>query len=257
HTTGDIFAHEMAFAGADLWIANTRFSCLCTLDRRYSFVPRWMPPFVSQLLPEDRCHLNGLAMVAGRPKYVTALGRCDEPGGWRDSKAAGGVLIDVQSGEVIAQGLSMPHSPRWHDDRLWIEESGEGSLATVDQATGKLQLVARLPGFTRGLDFFGPLAFVGLSQIRQSALFSGIPITERLQERVCGVYVVDLRSGKTLALLRFEDQVQEIFAVQVLPGIRFPELIHDDRAEQIANSWVVPERRWPLPAAGERGPSGP
>ena len=67
HVTGNIGVHELAWAGDELWVVNTRFSCLCTLDPDYSFVPRWRPPFVSALAAEDRCHLNGLAVADGGP----------------------------------------------------------------------------------------------------------------------------------------------------------------------------------------------
>ncbi len=227
HVTGNILVHELAFGSGELWLVNTRFSCLCTLDRDSSFVPRWRPPFVTADAPEDRCHLNGLAMVDGRPRFVTAHGRSDEPAGWRRDKARGGVVVDVDSGEVVAPGLAMPHSPRWHDGKLWVLNSGAGTLGVVDLATGRVEPVATLPGFTRGLDFAGPYAFVGLSQVRQSALFSGIPITERPTERQCGVWVVDTRTGRVEAFLRFEDTLQEIFAVLVLPGRRYPEIVTD------------------------------
>ena len=223
--TGNIDIHEMAFAGSELWVVNTRFSCLCTLDDEHSFVPRWRPWFVSGYAAEDRCHLNGLEVVDGKPKYVTALGTSDTAGGWRENKAGGGVLIDVENNEFICRGLSMPHSPRWYQDKLWVLESGNGSLATVDLETGQLETVAELPGFTRGLDFIGPYAFVGLSQVRESAVFSGISLTERVSERSCGVWVVDIRSGQTVAFLKFEDAVQEVFAVSVLQGIRFPDVL--------------------------------
>jgi uncharacterized protein (TIGR03032 family) len=241
HFTGNIQIHEMAWgAGEELWVVNTRFSCLCTLDRSASFTPRWRPPFVSKLEPSDRCHLNGLGMVEGKPKYVTALGETDTMGGWRENKAKGGVVIDVDSGEVISRGLSMPHSPRWHASRLWICESGAGTFGFIDLKTGKYEPIAETPGFTRGLDFAGPFAFVGLSQVRESAVFSGIAITERLaeDERTCGVCVIDLRSGQVVALLRFETGVQEVFAVTLL-GRRFPDLINDD-ANLLENSFVVP-----------------
>jgi uncharacterized protein (TIGR03032 family) len=241
HLTGNIQGHEMAFdARGELWVVNTRFSCLCTLDRSASFVPRWRPPFVSALEPTDRCHLNGLGMVNGRPRYVTALGDTDRPDGWRANKARGGVLLDVDSGEVITRGLSMPHSPRWYGGRLWVCESGAGTLGFVDPGTGRYEPIAAVPGFTRGLDFAGNFAFVGLSQVRESAVFSGIPITSRLaeHERTCGVCVIDLTTGNVVALLRFETAVQEIFAVAVLPW-RFPDLINDDDT-LLENSFVVP-----------------
>jgi uncharacterized protein (TIGR03032 family) len=242
HITGDIAVHEMAFAGEELWVVNTRFCCLCTLDWRYSFVPRWRPRFVTALAPEDRCHLNGLGLRDERPRYVTALGETDTPGGWRADKARGGCLIDVPSGELIARGLSMPHSPRWHDGGLWVLESGAGGIARVDEATGRLEPVTLLPGFTRGVDFAGPFAFIGLSQVRETAVFSGIPITERLpvEQRACGVWVVDLRNGQTVAFLRFEEGVREIFAVQLLPGRRFPDLLNENE-EVIGHSYVLPD----------------
>jgi len=240
HVTGDIRIHEIAWAGDELWIVNTRFSCLCTLDREHSFVPRWRPPFVTALASEDRCHLNGLGLRDSRPKYVTCLGATDTAGGWRENKAHGGCLLDVDTGETLLGGLSMPHSPRWYGNRLWVLESGDGSIAAIDSQSARLETIAQLPGFTRGLDFCGPYAFVGLSQVRETATFSGIPITQRLKERICGVSVVDTRNGQTVAFLRFEAAVQEIFAVQVLPGIRFPEIMNDNE-EIISNSFVLPD----------------
>jgi uncharacterized protein (TIGR03032 family) len=243
HVTGNIQIHEMAWgSGPELWVVNTRFSCLCTLDQSASFTPRWRPPFVTALEPTDRCHLNGLGMVDGRPRYVTALGQTDAPAGWRPDKANGGILMDVSTGQILAQGLSMPHSPRWHAGKLWVCESGTGTLGYVDARTGRYEAVATTPGFTRGLDFAGDFAFVGLSQVRETAVFSGIPITERLAEteRTCGVCVISLSRGEPVALLRFEEGVQEVFAVQVLPGRRYPDLINDD-AKLVENSFVVPD----------------
>jgi uncharacterized protein (TIGR03032 family) len=242
HFTGNIQGHEMAWdAGGALWVVNTRFSCLCTLDRSASFVPRWRPPFVSALEPSDRCHLNGLGMVDGRPRYITVLGETDEPAGWRANKARGGALIDVDSGEVITRGLSMPHSPRWYAGRLWLCESGAGTLGLIDPNAGKYEPIAEVPGFTRGLDFAGNFAFIGLSQVRESAVFSGIPITQRLAagQRTCGVCAVDLMTGQVVALLRFDTAVQEVFAVAVLPGRRYPDLINEDEM-LLENSFVVP-----------------
>jgi uncharacterized protein (TIGR03032 family) len=238
HITGDIRIHELAFGTDGLWIVNTRFSCLCGLDGEHSFVPRWRPPFVSGLAPDDRCHLNGLAMVDGRPRYLTALGATDAPQGWREAKAHGGVLLDWPSGEIVARGLSMPHSPRWYQDKLWVLESGKGEIGVVDLATGKVQTVAQLPGFTRGLAFAGPYALVGLSQVRESNIFGGIPLTERVQEKLCGVWLIDTRSGQIAGFLRFEGLVQEIFDLQLLPA-RWPEIAEPD-SDLLAGAFTLP-----------------
>lgn len=241
HVTGDIQIHEMQYGRDGLWFVNTSFSCLCTRSAEHSFTPRWRPPFVSALTPEDRCHLNGLALVDGGPKYVTALGATDQCGGWRENKASGGVLIDVPSSELVAQGLSMPHSPRVYDGRLWLLNSGDGGIGIVDPASGRYEPVAELPGFTRGLAFLGRFAFVGLSQVRESAIFSGIRIAERdPSERWSGVAVVDIVTGQPIAWLRFEDQVQEIFAVSVLPGRIWPDVINEDR-KLVSSTYDLPD----------------
>jgi uncharacterized protein (TIGR03032 family) len=239
HFTGDMRIHEIAFAQGELWIVATNFSCLATLDAEHSFVPRWMPPFITELTNEDRCHLNGLCVVEGRVRYVTALGETDEPGGWREQKASGGVLIDVASGETVLTGLSMPHSPRWYDGRLWLLESGKGTLSVADPAAGSVETVAELPGFTRGLLFAGGLAFVGLSQVRETATFGGLPMLERLDERLCGVWAVHPETGETVGFLRFEELVQEVFDVAVLPGHRYPE-IAEEGSDAASQSFVLP-----------------
>src|SRR5207245_10132884 len=97
-----------------------------------------------------------------------ARGESTDCVGWGSNRRNGGVWLDVDSGETVGGGLFMPHSPRLYRDLLWLLESGKGSLVTMDLATGRAETVIKLPGFTRGLDFFGPLAFVGLSQVRAS-----------------------------------------------------------------------------------------
>jgi uncharacterized protein (TIGR03032 family) len=242
--TGDIRVHEIGFAGDELWLVNTRFSVLCTIDGQSSFVPRWRPPFVSRLEGEDRCHLNGMTILDGRVRYVSALGTSDTAGGWRATRSDGGVLVDVDSGEIVLRGLSMPHSPRQHDGRFYILESGKGTIARADLASGRVETVTELPGFTRGLSFAGPYAFIGLSQVRESNIFGGIPLLDRVEERQCGIYVVDLRDGELVAFLRFEGSVHEIFDVQVLHGIRRP-YIADLTDKLVVSSFAVPNEVLP------------
>ncbi len=240
HVTGAIDIHEMAWDNdGELWFVNTLFSCLCTLDDRSSFVPRWRPSFVSGYADEDRCHLNGLAMRDGVPRYVTALGESNTRQGWRENKRNGGLLIDCLENRVVARGLSMPHSPRWHDGKLWLLESGRGALITIDPVSGEKTDIARLPGFMRGLDFIGSVAFVGLSQLRETNAFTEIEITDENSERQSGVWAVHIGTGNTIAFLKFTGGVQEIFAVQALVGTLCPEIIQD--GEYLATSYALPD----------------
>jgi uncharacterized protein (TIGR03032 family) len=254
HVTGDIGIHEIAWGdrvqgfkfqvqsqdGArELWLVSTRFSCLATLDPDYSFVPQWRPPFISALAAEDRCHLNGLAMDAGRPKFVTALGTTDVRDGWRADKPQGGCIIDVASGEFVTRGLCMPHSPRWHGGKLWVLESGTGGVVLVDPASGKRETVAKLPGFTRGLAIAGPYALVGMSKIRPTSAMDGVPLAQRREELRCGVAVIDLRSGQTVGAVDFQTAVEEIFDVQLLLGTRFPEIVGFQK-DSLSHTFIVP-----------------
>lgn len=241
--TGDISIHDLAWGNQELWIVNTRFSCLCTLSNKYNFLPQWRPNFVSAIAPEDRCHLNGVAMVNNLPKYVTVLGRTDTPGGWRDHKASGGCILEVPSSRVITQGLSMPHSPRMYQNRLWALNSGHGEIVTVDIASGKQEKIVSLPGYTRGLALVGKYAFVGLSKIRETAIFGNLPIGDRFNELKCGVAVVDLQTRQMVSLLEFQAGVDEIFDLQISPFsgviISGPHAMTDG-ANQI---WSLPAQR--------------
>lgn len=231
HVTGQIDIHEMAWdGGGDLWFVNTLFSCLCTLDGKASFVPRWRPRFISHYAAEDRCHLNGLAMREGLPRHVTALGETDTCQGWRANRRDGGVLIDVATQQVLARGLCMPHSPRWHDSRLWLLESGLGALCTVDPASGAREEVVRLPGFCRGIDFVGPVAFVGLSQPRDSNSFVDLPSTADNEAHRAGIWAVHLRSGEILGRFTFPAGLREVFAVQAVAGGQHVDLVQEGTA---------------------------
>ncbi|MFN0054660.1 MAG: TIGR03032 family protein [Planctomycetales bacterium] len=247
HFTGEIQAHELAWSGDELWLVNTAFGCLCTLDDRHSFVPRWRPPFITGLAAEDRCHLNGLAMAPDergvpRPRYVTALGETDTAQGWRPNKVSGGCLIDVASGQTVARGFAMPHSPRVHGGRVWLLHSGAGQLVEVDPTQGRVQTVTELPGYTRGLALYDRFAFVGLSKIRETSTFGGMPIATRRPELKCGVGVVDLVAGRLVAHLEFVTGVEEIFDVQVVPGARCPALSGPyPTLDSSAPIWTVPQ----------------
>jgi uncharacterized protein (TIGR03032 family) len=250
HVTGDIGVHDAAWAGSELWLVSTRFSCLATLHPDYSFVPRWQPPFVSALAAEDRCHLNGLAVApdaAGRPvpRFVTALGISDAPAGWRQDRARGGCLIDVAHNAILARGLSMPHSPRCSQGQLWVLESGTGKLLLLDSEGQGRDVVTGLPGFARGLAICGDHALIGLSRIRPTSAMDGVPLAAQRDSLICGVAAVDLRRGHLIGLLHFQSAVEEIYDVQILQGARFPEVIGFQK-ESLSHTFVVPDRQAPL-----------
>lgn len=250
YTTGDIDVHDVAVdAQGDPVFAATLFGCLATVSDRYSFKPLWKPGFLSKLAAEDRCHLNGLAMKDGRPAHVTAVSRSDVADGWRDRRVGGGVVIDVQTDEIVLDGLSMPHSPRWHNGRLWLSNAGTGEFGYADLKKGRFEPVAFCPGFLRGAAFTGDYAVVGMSLPRENRTFSGLPLDERLKEADtdarCALQVIDLKSGDIVHWLRIEGVVQELYDVSVLPGVRRPMAI-GFMSDEIRRVLTVDDAGWEL-----------
>jgi uncharacterized protein (TIGR03032 family) len=227
YVTGDCDIHDMAVdADGRLIFVNTLFSCLATTSETHSFQPIWRPDFISQLAAEDRCHMNGLAMVDGHPGFVTMVSRSDVADGWRDRRTDGGSVVSVPNGDIVATGLSMPHSPRYYDGKLWLLNSGTGYFGYIDMDTGKFENVAFCAGYLRGLAFHGDFAIVGLSKPRGNRTFSGLPLDGELAERDadprCGIQVIDLRSGSVVHWLRIEGVIEELYDVVALPGVQRP-----------------------------------
>ena len=227
YTTGDLDIHDIGIGadGKPVFVA-TLFGCLATLSETHSIRPLWKPPFVSRLAAEDRCHLNGLAMKDGIPRYVSAVSRSDVADGWRDKRRDGGVVIDIDTNEVVLDGLSMPHSPRLVDGALYIADSGTGRFGRVDLARGAFEEIAFCPGYIRGLAIHGHFAVVGTSMPRHNRTFSDLALDAELKRRDveprCGLMVIDLRSGDIVHWIRLEGVVQELYDVVVLPGVTRP-----------------------------------
>jgi uncharacterized protein (TIGR03032 family) len=220
HFTGDCHMHDMVFAGEAVIGANTNFSCVCRIDGSYSFTPLWHPSFITQLRPEDRCHLNGFVGENGELRYVTALSSTDTEGGWRESLDSGGILIDAKANAIMRSDLCMPHSPRIVDGELYLLNGGEGEVLHVDRVTGQSEIVARLPGFTHGLASYQGILFAGMSQNRVSRKKNPPPVTQKVDRLCAGLAAIDLRSGRLTGGLEFTSGVTEIYDVQILPGMR-------------------------------------
>ncbi|MGE4366091.1 TIGR03032 family protein [Thermomonas sp.] len=228
-TIGDLDIHELGIRkDGRVVFVNTKYSCLAELSPTHSFKAIWKPKFISKLAPEDRCHLNGLAMVDGEPKYVTAVCKSDSVDGWRERRRDGGVVIDVQTDEIVCEGLSMPHSPRWHNGRLWLLNAGTGQLGWVDFEKKAFVPHAFVPGFARGLSIIGNVAAVGLSKPRNQR-FEGLQLDEELKKRDaepwCGVQIVSLANGDVTNWIRFDGDITEIFDISFLPNVKHPMMI--------------------------------
>jgi len=222
--TGAVAMHDIVFDSDGLIGVNTLFSCLCRIDADHSFTPFWIPPFITELSGEDRCHLNGLAVENGKPKYVTALGATDTAQGWREGKLSGGILMDVNSKEIILNELPMPHTPRIYNEKLYQLLSATGELVKVDCGAGKYDVIQKLPGFVRGMSLHGEHLFVGLSRMRKTHTFGDLELAQR-KDLMCGIVVIHLPTGALVGSLRFLNSCEEIYDVQVLPGLKRPGIL--------------------------------
>lgn len=234
-TTGNIDIHELGIrSNGRIVFVNTRHSCLCEPSIKHSFKPIWKPEFISKLAPEDRCHLNGLAMAYNEPKYVTAVCKSDVVDGWRDRRHDGGIVVDIETDEILIDGLSMPHSPRFHAGRIWVLNSGTGELGWLDPADHAFNPVAFFPGFLRGLAFHNDHAFVTLSKPRHGR-FEGLELDNKLKEKDadawCGVQIISLSTGDVVQWLRFDGAITELFDICVFPGVKNPITLGPQSAE--------------------------
>ena len=228
-TIGDLDIHELGIRkNGKVVFINTKYSCLAELSQTHSFKAIWKPDFISKLTGEDRCHLNGLAMVDGEPKYVTAVSKSDAVDGWRDRRSDGGVVIDIDTNEIVCEGLSMPHSPRWANGKLWVLNAGTGHLGWVDFETKRFVPLTFMPGFLRGLSIIGNVAAVGLSKPRNQR-FEGLQLdaelTKRDVEPWCGVQIVSLANGDVQQWIRFDGDITEIFDICFLPNVVNPMMV--------------------------------
>lgn len=227
HLTGHLNAHDVGISDqGEILFVNTRYNCIATLSERHSFRTVWKPFFISKIIAEDRCHLNGMAMEEGKARYVTAVSKSDTIDGWRDRRSNGGIVMDVEKNEIVCEGLSMPHSPRLYRGKLWVLNSGTGELGVVDTQANRFEPMVLCPGFVRGLSFHGNYAFVGLSRPRYER-FEGLALDTRLKETDSepwtGVQVIDLSTGRCVQWFRIDGPIAELYDVAVLPGAVCPK----------------------------------
>lgn len=239
HYTGMINLHDIDWGDEGLWVVNSSFSCLCTLDPDYSFVPRWKPHFITALVPEDRCHLNGMTLKDGKPAYVTTFSTFDEPGLWRKGDKFNGTLMSVDGNEILLRNLVMPHSPRFYQDSVYYCNSGLGLFCKYNPRTGDEEIIAELQGFTRGVDFYGSLAFVGLSKVRAGNVLHAPPLTTKYDETFSGIWLIDLSTNSTIGYIKFTGNVDQIYDIAVIPNCKFPEILEPSHP-RMRNHFCIP-----------------
>ena len=234
YNTNSLDIHDIHFGNGQLWGANTKFSCLCVFDINYNFVPKWKPNFISDLVPEDRCHLNGFAMQDGMPKYATALSSTNFKEGWREDIMKTGVIIEIPSSEILIDGLAMPHSPLIINDDLYFLESGNGRLMKFNKKTNNLEVIEEFNVFTRGMSHMNGYLFIGKSKIRQSSkTFNLLGVKDNSKN--AGIIIYNLIKKKIEGQLDYLDTVEEIFDIQIIPGYTKPAIINkkDDLSKKI------------------------
>ena len=223
--TGQVDMHDIAFGNDGVYAINTSFSCLCKVDGNFNFTPIWKPPFIDRMASEDRCHLNGLVMKEGKPKYVTALGQTNTPQGWRDRIIDGGFLMDVETDEIILDGLAMPHSPRMHNDDLYLLQSAKGELIKVNTEGKSYEVVKKFDGFCRGLSIYQDYAFIGFSKLRKnSSTFAKLSFSENAD--FAGIKIIHLPTGALVGEITYQTSVDEIYEVAILPEMIRPNILN-------------------------------
>ncbi|HVZ96404.1 MAG TPA: TIGR03032 family protein [Chitinophagaceae bacterium] len=233
--TGTIDIHDMDWdIEGNLWAVNTLFSSLVIIDDQFSFRPQWMPPFIATLESMDACHLNGMCMLNGKPKYATLFGTTTTPKGWRQGVETNGLIMDIDTNEIVAQSLPMPHSPRWFDGNLYCLLSATGQLIKADVHSGKYDVVCQMKGFVRGMAKYGDYIFIGLSKLRQNAsTFRDLAISR--DAVYCGIDIIHLPSGANVGNIRYLQSVEEIYDIQILPNSLRPGILnHTSGAHRLA-----------------------
>ncbi len=223
--TGNVDMHDIAFGKEGIWAINSSFSCLCQINGTHNFIPRWHPKFISDLVSEDRCHLNGLVMVEGMPRYVTALGTGDTPQSWRKNITKGGVVIDLQTDEVIFDNLAMPHSPKIYNGEFYLLLSATGQLVRLDLKGRKIELIKELEGFCRGLDIIGEYAFIGMSKLRKnSSTFAKLNFANKAD--TAGVKIIHIPTKAFVGEIKYQTSVDEIYEVKILHDSVRPNILN-------------------------------
>jgi len=229
--TGPLDIHDLCYGNdGKLFAVNTLFSCIVNIDDQFNFTPYWKPKFIDKLVSEDRCHLNGLALKDGVPKYASAFNQGNTHQSWREHVTKTGAIFDIETSEVVADGLAMPHSPRWFNNDLYVLLSATGELVRIDVNTGKYDVVVKLNGFVRGMDLYKDYLFIGLSKLRKnSSTFGKLPFADQANE--AGIMLVHLPTGSIAGNITYLSSLDEIYDIHILGDKIRPNILNTSRPD--------------------------
>lgn len=242
--TGQLDIHDLNFGENNtLFAVNTSFSCIVKIDDNYNFTPFWKPSFIDAIASEDRCHLNGMAMLNGKPKYVTAFNQGNTHQSWRENVTKTGILIDVETNEIILENLAMPHSPRIFNDQLYVLLSATGELIRVKTEERSYEVVVKLDGFVRGMDVYKDYLFIGLSKLRQnSSTFAKLDFAEAANE--AGIMIVHLPTAAIAGKITYQTSLDEIYDVHILGEKTRPNVLNTIRPDYKAGLMIPDATFW-------------
>lgn len=246
YTTGDVGAGDLALArNGAIVFACRLFNCLAVASEAFSFAPLWRPVFISDLVPEDRCHVSGMTLVDGAPRAVTVTARVDAAGGWKADVVGGGAVIDVRTDAIVADGLSMPAAPRFHGERLWLLDAATGWLGFIHPQNRTFERVTFCPGLPRALDMRGDYAVCAVAPDTGLAGVGALPVDDMLARHAippqCAILVVDTRTGQVAEWLQIDSGADDIPGLALLPGVRRPAAIGLDGSDIRRVLSIAPE----------------
>jgi uncharacterized protein (TIGR03032 family) len=218
---GALYLHDLACIDGALYGNAVGQNVVVRLEESGAYERVWWPRCIDTpggpVFTRNHLQLNSIAAGSSLVTsfYSASTDRISvrRPGHRNFPVDGRGVIFSGATREPVARGLTRPHSARLHDTKLWVDNSGYGEVGVV--VDGRFQPVARLPGWTRGLCLCEDVCFVGTSRViprfRQYA--PGLAVNEG----VCGVHAIEIRSGRVLGGLVWPAGNQ-IFAVEWVPA---------------------------------------
>jgi len=217
YKTGKILCHEIySSCPESIYFISTRYSAIGRLYREHITPCFWKPPFITEFIGEDLCHMNGLGVSNGQPEVISCLAGTNFTRGWRLFPANSGLLINIKTNKIICSGLTLPHSPRMVGESIYFLQSGLSCLSVLDTNTCDLQSITELPGFARGLAIIGKYAIIGISVIRNSNLWESLPVKVKYPTSIQSIVIVDLVKGVIISTFVLPGEFYEIFDIQII-----------------------------------------